>query len=128
MSSSRIFGATALRSLRRKYLEQGVAALPVSWRDKSAGWKIQRMLATPPWQSMRPIRAVYEEARRRTEETGVQYTVGHIVPLRHPRVCGLHVPWNLAVEAAALNYSKGNAWCEWHGELFSEPEQFKLNF
>lgn len=35
-------------------------------------------------------------------------------------------PWNLAVESAALNFSKGNAWCEGHGDLFSTPEQLRL--
>jgi hypothetical protein len=87
---------------------------------------VQRIIATPPWQSMAPIKKVYDEARRRTAETGVQWTVGHKVPLHHPRVCGLHVPWNLEIETAALNFSKGNAWCDHHGELFAEPEQFKL--
>lgn len=87
---------------------------------------VQRILATPPWQDMREIKPFYEEASRLTKETGKLYTVGHVIPLNHPRVCGLHVPWNLAVESAKHNFSKGNAWCEWHGDLFSEPEQLRL--
>ena len=87
---------------------------------------VQRILATPPWADMRAIKAVYIRAAELTHETGVAWTVGHIIPLNHPRVCGLHVHWNLEPEPASLNFSKGNAWCEWHGDLFSDPEQFDL--
>jgi hypothetical protein len=87
---------------------------------------VQRILATPPWVDMRDIKPFYVEAARLTLETGVLWTVGHKTPLNHPRVCGLHVPWNLEVEPAKLNFSKGNAWCEWHGDLFSDPEQLRL--
>jgi hypothetical protein len=87
---------------------------------------VQRIIATPPWADFAEIRKVYEEAGRLTVETGVQWTVGHQVPLNHPRVSGLHVQWNLKPEPAAVNFSKGNAWCEWHGDLFSDPEQLRL--
>jgi len=79
-----------------------------------------RILATPPWVDMRAISDVYQLARR------TNGTVDHEVPLNHPRVCGLHVPWNLRVVPAKTNFSKGNAWCEWHGDLFSDPEQLVL--
>jgi hypothetical protein len=32
----------------------------------------------------------------------------HIWPLRHPRVCGLHIPKNLRIVPAMMNQSKGN--------------------
>jgi len=117
------FGARPCRAVRQKILMHGESVLPKSWRRK---WMIQRILATPPWVDMRDVKTFYMRAAELTRTTGRLHTVGHIVPLNHDRVCGLHVPWNLEVETAALNFSKGNAWCEWHGDLFSTPEQLRL--
>jgi hypothetical protein len=43
----------------------------------------------------------------------------HIVPLNHPYVCGLHVPWNMRVVPWRVNASKGNAF---------NPDQLPLDF
>jgi 5-methylcytosine-specific restriction endonuclease McrA len=59
-------------------------------------------VATPKWVDMGAIEEIYRQAIY----TGM--TVDHIVPIKHPDVCGLHVPWNLQLLSAAENYSKSN--------------------
>lgn len=54
--------------------------------------------ATPSWlteEQWEQIRAVYKEAVRLEQETGIRHDVDHIVPLAGKIVTGLHVPWNL---------------------------------
>lgn len=100
--------------MRAKILAHGWDVLPKSWRRQ---WMVQRIIATPPWADFKPIRAVYKEADRLTAATGEKYHVDHIVPLNHPRVCGLHVAWNLRPIPAGPNMAKSNDWC---------PEQLSL--
>ena len=67
--------------------------------------------ATPPWitkEQKQAIRQLYAQALSLTRITGEQYVVDHIVPLRNPTVCGLHVPWNLRVITQEDNLKKSN--------------------
>lgn len=69
--------------------------------------KIQR---TPPWLNsshMAEIESIYEYCSA-LRQTGLDYHVDHIVPLRGDSVSGLHVPWNLQVIPGSENMSKGN--------------------
>lgn len=82
--------------------------------------RAQRRRRTPPWVDMATIRPYYEEARRRTRETGVLHVVDHIVPLCGRIVSGLHVEWNLRVVQWRENSVKG-AWF-WPGMPFEQME------
>jgi 5-methylcytosine-specific restriction endonuclease McrA len=52
------------------------------------------------------IREFYDIAKRRNLE------VDHIIPLTHPRVCGLHVPENLQFLTRSANAKKNNKFDE----------------
>ncbi|MEN6544486.1 MAG: hypothetical protein ABFE07_00420 [Armatimonadia bacterium] len=65
-------------------------------------------IATPPWADRSAILAVYEEAERVTEATGVQHHVDHIVPIKGESVCGLHVHYNLRPLPWDQNIKKKN--------------------
>lgn len=61
-------------------------------------------LATPPWCDKQVVKHLYRDAQR----YGLH--VDHIVPIKHPLVCGLHVPENLRLLTPQENRAKGNRW------------------
>jgi hypothetical protein len=67
--------------------------------------------ATPPWvtkEQKLEMRSLYLQAQKLTKITGEKYEVDHQIPLIHPDVCGLHVPWNLRVITKTENLKKSN--------------------
>lgn len=75
---------------------------------QSSKRRAARYNATPHWADIDAITAIYAEARRLTDTTGVPHDVDHIVPLQGRGVCGLHVPWNLQPIPARENRAKQN--------------------
>jgi hypothetical protein len=65
------------------------------------------------------IVAERDKARVMTIVTGELHVLDHIVPVTHPVVCGLTVPWNLRVIHWRVNGAKGNTWNPDQLELFS---------
>ena len=66
---------------------------------------------TPKWLTKGDwieIRWAYKIAKQLTKETGISYTVDHIIPLQGKEISGLHCPQNLQVIPARENESKGN--------------------
>ena len=71
----------------------------------------RKINATPPWLNEKhqsAIKEVYSLSAKRTESTGIEWHVDHIIPLRSKSVSGLHVPWNLQVITATENIKKSN--------------------
>lgn len=117
------FGARPLKKMRERILKDGIKALPVSWQARS--WIYQRILATPPWADMQEIALKYKEAKELTEAMNSKYD-DHIIPLNHPRVCGLHVHWNLQVITMKRNLQKTNYFCPEQDDLFGFNPQLEL--
>jgi 5-methylcytosine-specific restriction endonuclease McrA len=91
-----------VRERRKEYMRQYRRTKPEVARE--AGRLRARGLshATPPWANKGAIKAIYAEARTKNLQ------VDHIIPLRHPLICGLHVESNLQILTAMENRRKGN--------------------
>lgn len=71
-----------------------------------------KLQATPPWSEVEKIRVVYAKALMFSAQ------VDHIVPLRSPLVCGLHVWSNLQLLPKGVNQRKSNQhWPDMPGTL-----------
>lgn len=70
-----------------------------------------KMCRTPAWLTEEDklyIRCLYQLSSMRTRESDIAWNVDHIVPLQGKNVSGLHVPWNLQVIPASINFRKNN--------------------
>lgn len=79
--------------------------------------------ARPPWADPKALAAFWDQSRALTAATGVQHSVDHTVPLKHPMVCGLHCEANLRVLPLADNIRKSNNW--WPDMWAEQPELFE---
>lgn len=83
------------------------------YRAKDAKYRASKLKATPSWlteKQLRDIQIIYTACTKVTERTGKSHHVDHIVPLQGKNVCGLHVPWNLAIIPASMNLAKSNTY------------------
>lgn len=69
------------------------------------------ILSCPVWGDRDGVQDMRREARRLTEQSGMQHVLDHHpYPLTHNYVCGLTVPGNLRIVPWRVNAAKGNAW------------------
>lgn len=73
----------------------------------------------PEWVDPSALRSLRHEAKWKTIIYGERYVLDHIIPVTHPLVCGLTVPWNLRVVTYQHNARKSN-------KLYDPPEQLDL--
>ena len=79
--------------------------------------------AWPDYLAYHPgYKIIYKEAAQRREQ-GEDVNVDHIVPISHPHVSGLHVPWNLEVITALANGQKSN---HWWPDMWNEQRELEL--
>lgn len=94
---------------RREKFPERDAANRQRYYDNNRGFRIAKMRGLSVVDNYRvEIETFYKEARRKTDETGIEHTVDHIEPLNGENSCGLHVPWNLQVMTRRDNDAKGN--------------------
>lgn len=94
----------ALREAQRKWKSSNKGKANANTAKRRACAK----RAIPIWADLEEIEAYYKVAQSLSQETGIQYEVDHIVPLRSRYVCGLHCQSNLQVLTAAENNKKNN--------------------
>lgn len=91
-----------------------------AWVERSprAKYIAQVIISCPPWVDRAELRALKAEAARRTRGTGVLHVLAHKVPLTHPLICGLTVPWNLEVKPWRANLAESNWFTPDQAEMF----------
>ncbi len=97
-----------------------VVEVKKKWREINRGLvamyasnrRARKLQATPTWASDEFeeffIEEIYRLAKARTEMTGIEHAVDHIVPLKSDLVCGLHCKDNLRVITKSENSIKSN--------------------
>lgn len=111
MSTTRYINPTLKRRL--------IAGDCPTWltRHVRSSYIIAATLSAPFWVDRQALYVLRDQARELGRSTGVPHVLDHIVPLCHPYVCGLTVPWNIRIVPHAVNAAKGG---EWH------PDQLEL--
>jgi hypothetical protein len=92
------------RKRARRWAKENPARVNATVRKR----QVAKLQAIPLWAELKKIEAIYAEARRLTEETGIKHHVDHIYPLVSKVMCGLHCETNLQILTAAENCSKSN--------------------
>lgn len=94
----------AVKKIQRRYIKNN----PDKNLANSIRYRAAKYQRTPAWADNAKIEAFYTEAKRLEQETGIEYHVDHIIPLKGKLVSGLHVENNLQVIPANENLSKSN--------------------
>lgn len=75
--------------------------------------KRKRILqATPSWADLDRIREIYMKKDKFEQQYGIKFVVKHIIPISHPRVCGLHVLENLEIVSESRAAQLGRKFME----------------
>lgn len=93
---------------QRQRVREYLRAVPGRRNAYRARRRADERRQTPPWANQAAIRAIYRAASELTAQTGVEYHVDHVIPLRGRKVSGLHIESNLSCIPKAENMAKSN--------------------
>lgn len=96
---------------QRKHVDLWKEKNPHKLNSYNGKRRAAKLLRTPKWltaDDLFIIEEAYHLAKLRSDLTGIQHHVDHILPLQGKKVSGLHVPNNLQVIPAKLNLQKSN--------------------
>lgn len=77
---------------------------------KRRSYIVTAYLSSPLWMTRSMLREQRRICELVTAITGEPHVLDHLVPLSHPYVCGLTVPWNIQVIPKRINDHKSNRW------------------
>lgn len=103
MSVARFFNERKLRHLLDTPFEPAWLS-----RHPRRSYIVAAIRSTPPWLPKWKLQLLHCWKRIQSERTGEEHVLDHEVPLCHPCVSGLTVPWNLRVVPRRVNATKGN--------------------
>lgn len=87
-----------------------------SRQERNASRTYKLALATPKWLS-------FEDYKAMLSLVNEEASIDHIIPISHPDVCGLNVPWNIqGLSIEANNFKK----CKFDGTY--NNESWRLQF
>lgn len=111
MSVARYFSPTL-----RRYI---LAGKEPEWlrRHSRRSYIVACCLASLPWIDRTDLALLRSWTKVMTIFTGETHVLDHIIPVQHPHVCGLSVPWNMQVVPYRVNAFKSNRWA---------PDQMEL--
>lgn len=101
------------KEYRQTYRRQHYLENKGQYNSSSSLRRAAKLQATPSWlteKQLHDITVIYTACAKVSERTGKPHHVDHVVPLQGENICGLHVPWNLAIIPAKMNLSKSNTY------------------
>ena len=98
---------TCVEEMTRKSRERASRMATATNAARNAKRRATKVRAVPVWYDNDSVVEVYQ-TRNELRSIGIESDVDHIIPLKHPRVCGLHCRANLQLLSPQENNKKSN--------------------
>lgn len=127
LANCKVYRETNNEIIKKKKSQYGKKVRKEAWwKEKNKSWKLRnkdrlralsakdracRRKASIPLSDalLEKIVRFYKKAVILEQSFNIRYEVDHIIPIKHEKVCGLHVPWNLVVIPKDMNGFKRNS-------------------